>query len=93
MIAAHSTKQFQENSFAFNIKKKTKYLHKMKANHILEKKNHCADNIQRGRAKNREGRKRITTMHKHSISLAYRGRRDLNDERYHSLILAYANVA
>jgi hypothetical protein len=66
MIAAHSTKQFQENSFAFNIKKKkTKYLHKMKANHILEKKITA-----RIRAKNREGRKRITTMHKHSISLA-----------------------
>lgn len=37
----------------------------MKANHILEKKITA-----RIRAKNREGRKRITTMHKHSISLA-----------------------
>ena len=66
MIAAHSTKQFQENSFAFNIKKK-----KNEISAQNESKPHSGKKITaRIRAKNREGRKRITTMHKHSISLA-----------------------
>ena len=52
MIAAHSTKQFQENSFAFNIKKKKNEISAQNESKPHSgKKNHCADKSEEQRRK------------------------------------------
>jgi hypothetical protein len=71
----------------------------MKAKHILEKKITARitfNEEERRTEKEEKELRRCTSTPSHwpiHLTLAYRGRRDLNDERYHSLILAYANVA